>query len=154
MFSRIVYCKANAVLQMAITAVTWLGYLNSSINPCVYAFLNRDFRAAFKKILLCRRLKDLASPRIGRQTKVECLANDESDEPTWGVPSKRNSRSVTVVHHLQAAPPDTAVDSTEAEVLVCVVTSPAFCGTPSPVTSSKSGVQSFRLKVFKRDTFG
>lgn len=34
-------------------AVTWLGYCNSFINPCVYALMNKDFRNAFKKILIC-----------------------------------------------------------------------------------------------------
>ena len=34
-------------------AVTWLGYCNSFINPCVYAFLNRDFRSAFGRVLCC-----------------------------------------------------------------------------------------------------
>ncbi|ELU15113.1 hypothetical protein CAPTEDRAFT_63714, partial [Capitella teleta] len=38
-----------------VSLITWLGYANSFFNPCVYAFLNRDFRLAFKKILLCRR---------------------------------------------------------------------------------------------------
>lgn len=37
------------------SAITWLGYANSLINPMVYAFLNRDFRTAFKKLLSCHR---------------------------------------------------------------------------------------------------
>lgn len=37
-------------------AVTWLGYCNSFINPVVYAFLNRDFRSAFRRVILCGRL--------------------------------------------------------------------------------------------------
>ncbi|KAI6188962.1 CBN-DOP-1 protein [Aphelenchoides besseyi] len=32
-------------------AVTWLGYANSTANPCIYAF-NRDFKRAFKRILV------------------------------------------------------------------------------------------------------
>jgi len=34
---------------------TWLGYLSSGVNPCIYTLLNRDFRKAFKNIVLCRR---------------------------------------------------------------------------------------------------
>jgi hypothetical protein len=41
------------VPPMLASAITWLGYTNSCINPCVYAFLNRDFRIAFKRILSC-----------------------------------------------------------------------------------------------------
>ncbi|XP_071500063.1 muscarinic acetylcholine receptor M5-like [Diadema setosum] len=31
----------------------WLCYINSTCNPCCYAFANRDFKVAFKKILTC-----------------------------------------------------------------------------------------------------
>uniref|UniRef100_A0A1I7WY09 G_PROTEIN_RECEP_F1_2 domain-containing protein n=1 Tax=Heterorhabditis bacteriophora TaxID=37862 RepID=A0A1I7WY09_HETBA len=33
-------------------AVTWLGYANSAANPLIYSIFNRDFRRAFKKILI------------------------------------------------------------------------------------------------------
>lgn len=33
--------------------VTWLGWLNSAINPAIYACWSRDFRRAFKRILQC-----------------------------------------------------------------------------------------------------
>lgn len=29
----------------------WLGYFNSCLNPVIYAYFNRDFRSAFKKLL-------------------------------------------------------------------------------------------------------
>ena len=29
----------------------WIGYLNSALNPIIYAYFNRDFRHAFKKLL-------------------------------------------------------------------------------------------------------
>ncbi len=35
--------------------VLWLGYINSLINPLVYACMNREFRRAFKTILSCAR---------------------------------------------------------------------------------------------------
>lgn len=31
----------------------WIGYLNSALNPIIYAFFNRDFRDAFQKVLGC-----------------------------------------------------------------------------------------------------
>ncbi|XP_054031046.1 alpha-2B adrenergic receptor [Dryobates pubescens] len=33
----------------------WVGYLNSSLNPLIYTIFNRDFRAAFRRLLCCRR---------------------------------------------------------------------------------------------------
>ncbi|XP_030625210.1 5-hydroxytryptamine receptor 4 [Chanos chanos] len=35
------------------TAWLWLGYINSGLNPFLYAFLNRAFRRAFLTILCC-----------------------------------------------------------------------------------------------------
>jgi len=48
------FCAAACTVPYEVeAAVTWLGYCNSFINPCVYAFLNRDFRSAFGRILRC-----------------------------------------------------------------------------------------------------
>ncbi|XP_045780482.1 octopamine receptor beta-1R-like [Maniola jurtina] len=41
-----------------VAAVFWVGYFNSALNPLIYAYFNRDFRAAFRKTLdsCCRSL--------------------------------------------------------------------------------------------------
>ena len=51
------FCNDCYLPPLWLSAITWLGYANSFINPCVYAFLNKDFRLAFKKILLCGRTR-------------------------------------------------------------------------------------------------
>ncbi|KAM9820229.1 5-hydroxytryptamine receptor 1A-beta-like [Neosynchiropus ocellatus] len=33
--------------------INWLGYSNSLLNPIIYAYFNKDFQCAFKKILKC-----------------------------------------------------------------------------------------------------
>ena len=42
--------------QPGVTAfllTTWLGYMNSFINPVIYTIFNLEFRKAFKRILIC-----------------------------------------------------------------------------------------------------
>ena len=34
----------------------WVGYFNSALNPIIYAFFNRDFRNAFRRLLRCHRM--------------------------------------------------------------------------------------------------
>ncbi|XP_069483444.1 5-hydroxytryptamine receptor 1A [Ambystoma mexicanum] len=34
--------------------INWLGYSNSLLNPIIYAYFNKDFQSAFKKILKCK----------------------------------------------------------------------------------------------------
>ena len=34
-----------------LSTLTWLGYLNSTLNPIIYSIFNRDFREAFKRLL-------------------------------------------------------------------------------------------------------
>ncbi|NXT98574.1 HRH2 protein, partial [Buphagus erythrorhynchus] len=46
--------STSTVLLGTFKIITWLGYCNSTINPLLYAFLNRDFQHALKKLLICR----------------------------------------------------------------------------------------------------
>jgi len=36
-----------------INLLTWLGYVNSTLNPIIYTIFNMDFRVAFKRIISC-----------------------------------------------------------------------------------------------------
>ncbi|XP_007424637.1 D(2) dopamine receptor isoform X1 [Python bivittatus] len=46
------HCNCN-IPQVMYSAFTWLGYVNSAVNPIIYTTFNIEFRKAFMKILHC-----------------------------------------------------------------------------------------------------
>ena len=48
-------CKHDCVTNpdVLFPVVTWLGYINSGMNPIIYALSMRDFRRAFSKMIFC-----------------------------------------------------------------------------------------------------
>lgn len=48
------FCR-HCVPPLLFSAFTWLGYLNSTMNPVIYSVFNRQFRDAFKRVLRFRR---------------------------------------------------------------------------------------------------
>nr|XP_020735326.1 D(3) dopamine receptor isoform X2 [Odocoileus virginianus texanus] len=47
------HCRACHVSPQLYSATTWLGYVNSALNPVIYTTFNMEFRKAFLKILSC-----------------------------------------------------------------------------------------------------
>ena len=47
------FCRC--IPPIVFSAFTWLGYLNSTMNPVIYSVFNRQFRDAFKRVLHIRR---------------------------------------------------------------------------------------------------
>ncbi|XP_027621457.1 D(3) dopamine receptor isoform X1 [Tupaia chinensis] len=47
------HCQACHVSPELYSATTWLGYVNSALNPMIYTIFNVEFRKAFLKILSC-----------------------------------------------------------------------------------------------------
>uniref|UniRef100_A0A1B0DQ67 G-protein coupled receptors family 1 profile domain-containing protein n=1 Tax=Phlebotomus papatasi TaxID=29031 RepID=A0A1B0DQ67_PHLPP len=39
--------------DIVVAVLFWIGYFNSTLNPLIYAYFNRDFREAFKNTLQC-----------------------------------------------------------------------------------------------------
>jgi octopamine receptor beta len=39
--------------DIVVALLFWIGYFNSTLNPIIYAYFNRDFREAFKNTLIC-----------------------------------------------------------------------------------------------------
>ncbi|XP_066477065.1 D(3) dopamine receptor [Tiliqua scincoides] len=47
------HCQACHISPELYSATTWLGYVNSALNPVIYTTFNNEFRKAFLKILYC-----------------------------------------------------------------------------------------------------
>lgn len=45
------FCPSCCLSNVIIDILTWLGYINSALNPIIYTIFNLDFRRAFKKLL-------------------------------------------------------------------------------------------------------
>lgn len=41
----------NIIYENKLSFLIWTGYFNSTLNPIIYAYFNRDFRKAFRKTL-------------------------------------------------------------------------------------------------------
>ncbi|XP_039613967.1 5-hydroxytryptamine (serotonin) receptor 1A a [Polypterus senegalus] len=49
------FCEERCYMPVWLSAViNWLGYSNSLLNPIIYAYFNKDFQSAFKKIIKCK----------------------------------------------------------------------------------------------------
>ncbi|XP_062983717.1 D(3) dopamine receptor [Elgaria multicarinata webbii] len=47
------HCHTCHISPELYSATTWLGYVNSALNPVIYTTFNNEFRKAFLKILYC-----------------------------------------------------------------------------------------------------
>jgi len=54
MYVMIPFCPAFNPSKATIAFITWLGYVNSSLNPIIYTIFNIDFRRAFQSQLNCQ----------------------------------------------------------------------------------------------------
>uniref|UniRef100_A0A8C4SMH4 D(4) dopamine receptor-like n=1 Tax=Erpetoichthys calabaricus TaxID=27687 RepID=A0A8C4SMH4_ERPCA len=49
-----VLCVSCDITPPLISVVTWLGYVNSAVNPIIYTAFNTEFRKVFQKLLCCQ----------------------------------------------------------------------------------------------------
>ncbi|KAK3590059.1 hypothetical protein CHS0354_041088 [Potamilus streckersoni] len=58
----------DCVSELVFSIFFWLGYCNSALNPCIYALFARDFRFAFKRLLICRHQR-----RLNRMARTDII---------------------------------------------------------------------------------
>ncbi|XP_067899175.1 histamine H2 receptor-like [Heterodontus francisci] len=71
----------STTINCVFKVITWFGYCNSTINPLLYAFLNRDFQRALKKMLVCRRWRvqvDVGDDMVSIVTFTKTVQGAES----------------------------------------------------------------------------
>ena len=94
-------CGFSCITLQVATAMKWLHYSNSAVNPIIYTLLNRHFRAAFRRIL-CRYVSGRRFSYVGRLLSLSTprSSSRSSGGNTVGDLSKAHSK-------------------TEMEILVC-----------------------------------
>lgn len=68
------FCS-TCVPPLLFIAFTWLGYVNSALNPIIYSIFNQEFRHAFRKLLFPRACVEYCSQRKISKQKTKSNAN-------------------------------------------------------------------------------
>ncbi|KAL1490874.1 hypothetical protein ABEB36_011557 [Hypothenemus hampei] len=52
-YDSVAFCHTCNCPDLVVAILFWIGYFNSTLNPVIYAYFNKDFREAFKNTLQC-----------------------------------------------------------------------------------------------------
>ncbi|KAG9346551.1 hypothetical protein JZ751_006862, partial [Albula glossodonta] len=96
--------KVTKYNKTAYSVVLWLGYANSTLNPILYATLNRDFRAAFGQLLCGKKVCPAPPPNLSAPPPTEFVllcahttgCREESPVETGLAFQQRNGSTLTV----------------------------------------------------------
>nr|CAD7454204.1 unnamed protein product [Timema tahoe] len=77
MYVIVPFCAKCCPSDKLINFITWLGYINSALNPIIYTIFNLDFRRAFKKLLHIK-----FGNRSGANKTVQLIESDYLGCPT------------------------------------------------------------------------
>ncbi|XP_054167218.1 dopamine receptor 2-like [Oppia nitens] len=94
-------CAESCVFEpdLLLSVVTWLGWLNSAMNPAIYACWSRDFRRAFRRILCscCISKRDRHNNRL-KHNRFSYVAKDGKH----GYPKHRSNEEI-VLNSIEAS---------------------------------------------------
>ncbi|KAI1898617.1 hypothetical protein AGOR_G00074230 [Albula goreensis] len=96
--------KVTKYNKTAYSVVLWLGYANSTLNPILYATLNRDFRAAFGRLLCGKKVCPAPPPNLSAPPPAEFVllcahttgCREESSVETGLALQQTNGSTLTV----------------------------------------------------------
>ena len=75
------FCSDSCIPPLLMSVFTWLGYLNSAVNPIIYGLFSRDFRRAFKQIVCkcsCTPTHDTGVSSLIRNIHMSTFLDEEA----------------------------------------------------------------------------
>ncbi|KAG8194137.1 hypothetical protein JTE90_000975 [Oedothorax gibbosus] len=74
-------CESCKSPDIIVAILFWIGYFNSSLNPIIYAYFNRDFREAFQDTLncLCRHCEKACTRKNRNDVHFNCTYRSTQD---------------------------------------------------------------------------
>ena len=94
--------------DIVVEVLFWIGYFNSTLNPLIYAYFNKDFREAFRNTLVCVFCTRCQDPREQQRDQLAALGFHHQQHQHGGggknnlgrlsVASAENQTSRTIRH--------------------------------------------------------
>jgi hypothetical protein len=98
-FRDLCYCP-----DIVVEVLFWIGYFNSTLNPLIYAYFNKDFREAFRNTLVCVFCTRCQDPREQQRDQQAALGfhhqqqHGKNNMGRLSVASAENQTSRTIRH--------------------------------------------------------
>lgn len=91
--------------DIVVEVLFWIGYFNSTLNPLIYAYFNKDFREAFRNTLVCVFCTRCQDPREQQRDQLAALGFHQQQQQhgknnlgRLSVASAENQTSRTIRH--------------------------------------------------------
>ncbi|KAH8264134.1 hypothetical protein KR038_003335 [Drosophila bunnanda] len=116
-------CDSCITPRLLVGILFWIGYFNSALNPIIYAYFNRDFRAAFKKTLKSLFPYPFSYCRRGG-------GRDDDRDLEFGGPSRRGTNGARAGSG-SAEMPNCVNSTASSEIHMSVMRARQYAATPT-----------------------